>query len=147
MSTSIKKTQRHGKAKYLQGDFFSQKNGENFPYKSSYELAYLNLIEIDSTIIKYIYEPFELYYIDVNGKQRIYRPDFMLLYSCGKIEIVEIKPKAMLKDFDVQSKARSCKLYIEENYRNINISYKFVTEKDLFNSNKEYQDFLKSTKI
>lgn len=147
MSISTKKTQRHGKAKYLQGDFYSQKNEENFPYKSSYELAYLNLIEKDNAVVKYIYEPFELYYIDVNGKQRIYRPDFMLLYDCGKIEIAEIKPKAMLKDFDVQSKARSCRLYIEENYRNIKISYKFVTEKDLFNSNKEYQDFLKSTKI
>ena len=87
-----------------------------------------------------------MYYNDVTGKQRIYRPDFMLLYADGSIEITEIKPKAMLKDFDVQSKARSCRLYIEENYKDIKIQYKFVTEKDLFSSDKEYQDFLKSIK-
>lgn len=96
--------------------------------------------------MNYIYEPFELYYNDVTGKRRIYRPDFMLLYADGSIEITEIKPKAMLKDFDVQSKARSCRLYIEENYKDIKIQYKFVTEKDLFSSDKEYQDFLKSIK-
>lgn len=146
MSISTRKTNRHGKGKYLQGNFFSAKNEENFPYKSSYELAFLNIIEKDEKIIKYLYEPFELYYIDSEGKQRIYRPDFMLLYSCGKIEITEIKPKIMLKDYDVQAKAKSCRAYLEENYKNINISYKFVTEKDLFNSTKEYTDFVKSAK-
>lgn len=146
MSTLTNEIPKHGKAKYIQGNFYSKKNAENFPYKSSYELAYLHQLETKSEVIKYLYEPFELYYNDVNGKQRIYRPDFMILYENGSIEITEVKPKIMLKDFDVQSKARSCRLYIEENYKDIDISYRFITEQDLFNSDKEYQDFVKSIK-
>lgn len=146
MSTSTSVILRHGKTKYIQGNFHSKKNGDNFPYKSSYELAYLHQLESEDEVIKYLYEPFELYYNDVNGKQRIYRPDFMILYANGSIEITEVKPKIMLKDFDVQAKARSCRLYIEENYKDVDISYRFITEQDLFNSDKEYQDFVKSIK-
>lgn len=146
MSILINEIPKHGKAKYIQGNFYSKKNAESFPYKSSYELAYLHQLETDNEVIKYLYEPFELYYNDVNGKQRIYRPDFMILYTNGSIEITEVKPKIMLKDFDVQSKARSCRLYIEENYKDVDISYRFITEQDLFNSDKEYQDFVKSIK-
>lgn len=146
MCTLIKETHKHGKAKYLQGNFFSSKNNENFPYKSSYELAYLHQLESMDGVIKYLYEPFELYYNDANGKQRIYRPDFMVLYSNGKIEITEVKPKIMLQDFDVQSKARSCRAYLIENYKDVDISYKFITEQDLFRNDKEYQDFIKSVK-
>lgn len=146
MSTSTSVILRHGKTKYIQGNYYSKKNDDNFPYKSSYELAYLHQLEVEEEVIKYLYEPFELYYNDVNGKQRIYRPDFMILYANGSIEITEVKPKVMLKDFDVQSKARSCKLYIQENYKDVDISYRFITEQDLFNSDKEYQDFIKSIK-
>lgn len=146
MSILTNEIPKHGKAKYIQGNFFSKKNNENYPYKSSYELAYLHQLESDTAVVNFLYEPFELYYNDVNGKQRIYRPDFMVLYGNGKIEIAEVKPKAMLKDFDVQSKARSCKLYLIENYVDVDINFKFITEQDLFNSDKEYQDFIKSIK-
>lgn len=146
MYTSTNEIPKHGKAKYIQGSFYSKKNSESYPYKSSYELAYLHQLESQVDVLRFMYEPFELYYNDSTGKQRIYRPDFMVLYQDGSIEITEVKPKAMLRDFDVQSKARSCKLYLEENYKGVDISYKFVTEQDLFNNDKEYQDFIKSIK-
>lgn len=146
MSTSTNVTVRHGKAKYVQGDFYSKKNDEQFPYKSSYELAFLHQIETNPEVLSYIYEPFELYYNDYTGKRRIYIPDFMVLYKDGSIQISEIKPKIMLQDFDVQSKARSCREYLIENYKDIKINYKFITEKDLFTTSKEYTDFLKSIK-
>ena len=141
-----KKNQKTGAGKYIQGDFYSEKNKDMFPYKSSYELAYLHLIEKDSKVLSYIYEPFELYYIDSNGKRRIYIPDFMVLYDNGSILISEIKPKAMLQDFDVQAKGRACREYLLKEYSNVDISYCFITEKDLFSSSKEYNDFLKSIK-
>ena len=146
MSTLIKEIVLLGKAKYIQGNFFSKKNNDNFPYKSSYELAYLHQLESNEEVFSYIYEPFELYYIDSNSKQRIYRPDFMVLLKDGSIKITEVKPQVMLKDYDVQSKARACKQYIKERYSDIDIEYKFITEKELFNNDKEYADFLKSIK-
>lgn len=146
MSTLIKEIVLLGKAKYIQGNFFSKKNNDNFPYKSSYELAYLHQLESNEEVFSYIYEPFELYYIDSNSKQRIYRPDFMVLLKDGSIKITEVKPQVMLKDYDVQSKARACKQYIKERYSDIDIEYKFITEKELFNNDKEYTDFLKSIK-
>lgn len=146
MYTLTNVTNKHGKGKYIQGDFYSEKNKENFPYKSSYELAFLHQVEKNPLVIQYIYEPFELYYIDSTGKRRIYIPDFMVLFTDGSMEIAEIKPRIMLQDFDVQAKGRSCREYLLENYKDINISYRFITEKDLFNSDKEYKDFVKSIK-
>lgn len=136
----------HGKTKYIQGDYYSKKNSCSFPYRSSYELAYLYQLEADVKVVSYIYEPFNLYYNDVNSKQRVYKPDFMVLYGDGSVIITEVKPTAMLKDFDVQAKAKAAKQYLVENYKDVDISYKFVTEKHLFNSDKEYTDFIKSIK-
>lgn len=141
-----KKNTTTGTGRYIQGDFFSEKNQDMFPYKSSYELAYLHLIEKNEEVLSYIYEPFELYYYDSKGKRRIYIPDFMVLFKDGSIQISEVKPRVMLADFDVQSKGRACKEYIKENYTDLSISYRFITEKDLFSSTKEYNDFLKSIK-
>lgn len=136
----------HGKSKYIQGDFHSKKNNSVFPYKSSYELAYLQQLESDDKVVQYIYEPFELYYKDIKNSQRIYRPDFMVLYSDGSIRITEVKPEIMLSDYDVRSKAKSARAFIKENYTDLDIKYEFITEKNLFNDAKEYQDFIKSIK-
>lgn len=146
MSTLIKETVLLGKAKYVQGNFYSKKNNVTFPYKSSYELAYLHQLESNPNVHQYIYEPFSLYYVDVNDKRRTYIPDFMVLFIDGKIEITEIKPQIMLRDFDVQSKAKSCREYIAETFKGVDMVYKFITERDLFASDKEYTDFLKSIK-
>ena len=134
------------KAKYVKCNFYSKKNDVTFPYKSSYELAYLHQLESNPNVHQYIYEPFSLYYVDVNDKRRTYIPDFMVLFMDGKIEITEIKPQIMLRDFDVQSKAKSCREYIAETFKGVDMVYKFITERDLFASDKEYTDFIKSIK-
>ena len=146
MSTLIKETVLLGKTKYIQGNFFSKKNDTNFPYKSSYELAYLHQLEVDNEVHQYIYEPFSLYYTDIDNKKRTYLPDFMVLYCDGRVEITEIKPQVMLKDFNVQSKAKACREYISTTFKDVNMAYRFVTERDLFANDKEYTDFLKSIK-
>lgn len=136
----------HGKSRYIQGDFFSKKNNSTFAYKSSYELAYLQQLESDESVIQYIYEPFDLYYKDIKNNQRIYKPDFMVLFEDGSVRITEVKPEIMLSDYDVRAKAKSARAFIKENYPGVDIAYKFITEKDLFNDDKEYQDFIKSIK-
>ena len=141
-----KRDSKSGKTKYVQGKFVSEKNQATFAYKSSYELAYLNLLEKDDNVFSYTYEPFDLNYFDSENKQRIYKPDFMVLYKDGRIEVTEVKPKLMLQDYDVKAKAAACRIFLEENYKDIDISYRFITEKVLFKTSKEYTDFIKSIK-
>ena len=62
------------------------------------------------------------------------------------MEVLEIKPKAMVKDLDVQRKAVACRAYLEKNFKSETIRYKFITEKDLFKTPKDYTTFLKEHK-
>ena len=87
MSTLIKEIVQLGKTKYIQGNYYSKKNDGNYPYKSSYELAYLHQLESDPEVLQYIYEPFELYYTDVNEKRRVLKIN-------GKLEKVKLVEKA-----------------------------------------------------
>lgn len=145
MSISIKKT-LNGKTRYVQGNFYSKKNDETFPYKSSYELAYLEKLEKSSKVVKFIYEPFEVPYVDFYNKSRNYIPDFMVLYEDGSVLITEIKPEAMLEDFDVQAKAKAARKYIKDQYSDINMEYQFVTEKNLFKDITAYTKFIRGIK-
>ncbi len=135
-----------GKTKYISGNFYSEKNKSNYPYKSSYELAYLTKLEEDKQVVKYLYEPFQIPYIDFYKKQRNYLPDFMVLYASGKILITEIKPEAMLQDYDVKAKATAAKKFIEQTYPELDIEYQFITEKKLFKNITEYTKFIRGAK-
>lgn len=135
------KTASTGQTKYLSGSFYSKKNDDHYPYKSSYELAYLMKLEEDPSVVKFLYEPFSIPYIDFYKKQRAYLPDFLVLYETGKILITEIKPTAMLVDFDVKAKAKACREFIAATYTNV--EYKFITEKDLFKGPTDYTNFIR----
>ncbi len=141
-----KRNSTTGASKYVQGKFFSKKNGLTFDYRSSYELAYLQQLEKNEDVCSYIYEPFEIGYIDISRSARNYRPDFMILFKNGDMQISEVKPTAMLADFNVRAKAKAAEIFLKENFKDCSICYKFITEKDLFTSDKEYYDFVKSVK-
>jgi hypothetical protein len=135
-----------GKSKYLIGDFYSKKNDETFKYRSSYELAFFHQLEADSNVVNYMYEPFEVAYIDFHKQERNYRPDLLILNADGSVIVAEIKPSAMLGDFDVQAKATAARKYIQNNYKDYRIEYKFITEKHIFSNNTEYVKFVAETK-
>lgn len=137
---------KNGAPKYFNGDFYSKKNDEIFKYRSSYELAFFYQLEEDEEVTNYMYEPFEVSYIDFYKTQRNYRPDLLILYKDGSIVIAEIKPSTMLADYDVQAKANAAKKFIKDNYKNINVKYKFITEKTIFKDNSEYIKFLNDIK-
>lgn len=130
---------------YCTGDFYSFKNNSTMKYRSSYELKFFRMLEDDDNIINYASEAFSLPYIKSDKTLRTYIPDVLALDSKGKFTVYEIKPQDMLKDIDVQKKAQACKIYIKKNFGK-NSEYKFITEKDLFESNKHYLDFLKEIK-
>ncbi len=135
-----------GTSKYITGDFYSNKNKFTFKYRSSYELAYFHKLEKDANVLSYIYEPFEVEYIDFYKQKRKYRPDLLVLYVDGSLHVSEIKPAAMLRDFDVQAKASAAKAYIKEYYKDHKIEYKFITETMIFADNTEYLNFISEVK-
>jgi predicted metal-dependent HD superfamily phosphohydrolase len=61
--------------------------------------------------------------------------------------VSEIKPAAMLRDYDVQAKASAAKAYIKEYYKDHKIEYKFITETMIFADNTEYLEFLKQATV
>ena len=140
------KKNNNGQTKYVSGTFYSKKNKDKYTYRSSYELKCFLELEQDSNVVSYLSESLSIPYRDSCNRDRLYIPDILILFSDGSMCVWEIKPEEMLKDADVQAKARACQLFLKGNYPDRNIDYKFITEKKLFSSIKEYTDFLNSIK-
>ena len=132
-----------GTGKYRTGTFFSKKNNSNYIYRSAYEYAYLNKLEIDEDVISFVVEPFQIPYRDDYNHKRTYKPDIVVLRKSGELEVIEIKPKSMLVNTKVQRKAAAARSFLKMYYRTYIISYKFITEEDIFENYSEYLEVLK----
>lgn len=133
-------------SKYFNGKFYSKKNKATFTFRSSYELKMFLELEANKKVDSYASETMNVPYVDSTGQKRTYIPDLLVLYTSGAMEVLEIKPKTMLKDLDVQRKAAACRHYLTKYFADEKIRYKFITEKDLFKTPKEYTEFLKTHK-
>lgn len=129
---------------YKSGMYKSVKNRSYMKYRSAYEYAFFEQLESDPNVIKYLSEPIEIKYIDVDLKKRTYIPDVLVLYKDGRMELCEVKPTIMLRDTNVQLKAKAAIRKIKSTGKNM--SFRFVTENDLFKSNKEYLAILDKIK-
>lgn len=137
-----------GKSTYIQGKVYSHKNDCMMQYRSSYELKFFMMLEEDDDVLSYRSEPLALPYVNSEGKHKVYIPDVLAVHSDGLLGIYEIKPQAMLSDIDVRLKARACIKHFRDIYepQGVQFKYKFITEKHLFKSNKEYTDFVRMVK-
>lgn len=129
---------------YHNGLYFSKKNNTTIRYRSSYELKFFQMLEEDKNILNYLSEAFTVPYHDGQENLRTYVPDILALTKTGTVIVYEVKPNDMVGDIDVQRKALACKRYIKQNFGKG--EYKFITEKDLFPTNKDYTNFLKEIK-
>lgn len=129
---------------YKSGMYKSVKNRSYMKYRSAYEYAFFEQLESDPNVIKYLSEPIEIRYVDVDLKNRTYIPDVLVLYKDGRMELCEVKPTIMLRDLNVQLKAKAAIRKIKSTGKNM--SFRFVTENDLFKSNKEYLAILDKIK-
>lgn len=136
---SIKNGERSGT--YYTGTFHSKKSDGHFTYRSSYELRHFINLEDNPKVTSFYSEIMEVPYKDSKGKNRVYIPDLIVIMEDGSIEVHEIKPTAMLQDIDVQKKAQACRAFANKTFEQ-KVKYKFITEKELFKTNKEYIDFL-----
>lgn len=129
---------------YKSGMYKSVKNRSYMKYRSAYEYAFFEQLEYDPNVIKYLSEPIEIRYVDVDLKKRTYIPDVLVLYKDGRMELCEVKPTIMLRDPNVQLKAKAAIRKIKSTGKNM--SFRFVTENDLFKNNKEYLAILDKIK-
>jgi hypothetical protein len=69
--------------------------GGIFRTRSSYETAYVKILDNDNNVKEFKYEPFYIDY-EHDGINKIYIPDFLVQYNDDHIEIVEIKPSKLI---------------------------------------------------
>lgn len=77
------------------GKFPSLKNKSTVWFESHLERDFIYLIEFDKSVTKYQEQPFKIKYF-LNGKQRLYTPDFFLERQTEK-QVIEIKPQSKIE--------------------------------------------------
>lgn len=77
------------------GHFLSQKNGRMFFYRSRLELAWMQLLEKLSYVVKYRVECVCIDY-KLGGIDRRYVPDLRVWYKDGSQELIECRPEGNL---------------------------------------------------
>jgi len=107
----------------IKGYFFSAKNNDNIPYRSSYELEYLKQLESDPLVVTYEYESLRIEY-QFNGVSRTTIPDFLVHYTDGHTELVEVKANWCLNDESIRCKLEAVKRYASKS----NLLFLLVTE-------------------
>lgn len=144
-SVYFNKKKADGSSRYLTGTYFSKKNNREVTYRSSYELRYYHLLELNPDVVSYEVESIKIPYICPENTRRNYIPDVIVMYKTGNIEICEIKPKIMLRDPIVMRKAKACGMYFYNLLKDSDIKYqyRFIVEEDLFKDTQEYKAFLK----
>lgn len=77
------------------GHFYSYKNDKMLHYSSSYEKRFMNELEINPEVISYDKCRSSIEY-ELEGKIHRYLPDFVINWSNGLKEIIEVKPKCFI---------------------------------------------------
>lgn len=112
----------------ISGEFFSEKNKCIIEYESNVEYRFCMYLEYLNDIKKYIQQPIKISY-SINGNQKSYYPDFLVLFKDGRCALVEIKPKAHMMIYYNILKYMALQKYciqkgigylISDNYNSIN---------------------------
>lgn len=77
------------------GGFWSEKNKKTIHYRSGLELMAFKILETLRKVSSYEVEPFSIEY-EFDGRVRRYIPDLLVRYTDGSMELIEIKPDAMI---------------------------------------------------
>lgn len=111
--------------------FISKKTGKTFNLRSLLERKFVHLIEHDNRVLTYDYESLRIQYYTKEKEQRIYVPDFVIVYSDRTVKIVEIKPEVFVDTEEVQLKRIGVEAFLSSYYKNFKISFEIITEVDL----------------
>ena len=114
--TSYGKGHRHG-------TFISKKQNKNIFYRSSYELDFLKICEMDDVVLTFDKVNFRIPYKDKSGFVKNYIPDFFV----NEKFVVEIKPLSLLKYSHNPYKMKYAKIFC----RKMGLSYVVFTKREL----------------
>lgn len=123
MVNAIANGNHHPYSNHEHGWITSAKFNQKFYYQSSYERRFLKFCENSSKISSLQRSKSVIPYVDNDGKERIYNPDFLVN---GKL-LVEIKPQSMMPLNNNAQKIRVGKKYCEEN----GLEFRLITEPEL----------------
>ena len=129
---------------YISGLFSSKKSRGKLRYRSSYEKYFMMLLEEDDNVLSFVSEPLGIRYVDAEKNQRTYIPDILILYADGSTELVEIKPKRMLKANNVRRKAAAAQRFLMKFHPETR--FRFVTEDDIFDNLEDYKSKVKESR-
>ena len=123
VENAIKNGNFHPHSNHVHGWFNSVKFHKKIYYQSSYELGFLKFCETSDKICSLQRPDFVIPYVDNQGKDRVYNPDFLIN---GKV-LTEIKPKSMMKYNNNTEKVRAGKSYCERK----KFEFRLLTEQEL----------------
>jgi len=97
--------------------------------RSGWEREYLEWLDNNPDAVTVEYEKLYILYTSNlrTKRQRRYYPDFVVTWSDGRTEIIEVKPFKRITGQIVRKKAAAAKAWAAQN----GMTYKFMTEKDL----------------
>jgi len=129
MITKLKKP-RKKKSHFKTGVHISVKC-KNGPakYRSGWEKIVCEMLDFDTNVLYYEYEPFKLQWCSNMKTCRIrtYIPDFLVVYCNGTKKLVEVKSNRFLNSKHVQKKAMIGKSWAQRN----NAEYQFWTDQKI----------------
>jgi hypothetical protein len=108
-------TQRYldGGFEWSTGQHTSLKTGKICNYRSSWELAYMQLLDCDESVEAWNYEPFSIPYI-FEGVSRRYIPDFHVVRGTQEF-VVEVKPDNLIGTPMNEAKREAAISFCEKN--------------------------------
>lgn len=106
ISAAITQKYLDGGFEWSTGQYTSTKSGEVCNYRSSWELELMQVLDSDTRIESWRYEPISIPYV-LEGKTRRYVPDFHIVTTSGADLLVEVKPPALTGTETNSSKRQS----------------------------------------
>lgn len=123
VSETITRMYEEGGFAWAQGLYHSKKGmtrggtmgmPEPVPYRSSYELLWMQRFDADSSVKWWAYEPITLRY-DFEGKNKPYLPDFFVIYPNGRCILVEVKNEGTCNLPRNEAKYEAAAVWAKEN--------------------------------
>jgi hypothetical protein len=95
ISQAVTKLYLEGGFKWARGLYVSSKTGKQMHYRSSWELEFARLLDQDSDVLDWCYEPLAIPY-EHDGIVRQYIPDFFVQTSnTPEFVLIEVKPQSL----------------------------------------------------
>ncbi len=113
--------------KFKTGFFFSAKNNNKMFYRSSWEEHAYRLLEENPNVLRYSAEVVKIPYV-FEQKKKHYIPDILVEYNDSTLAVIEIKPKAFLREARNVAKFKAAKKFCNK----VGMKFQVWTEFRLF---------------